>query len=52
MTKKRQTRLAILLEQLGWTQRELGQRTGLSTVYVKKLASGARPMTPAASHRY
>jgi transcriptional regulator with XRE-family HTH domain len=45
MKQKRQNRLAILREQLGWTRRELARRAGLSTVYIKKLETGERPMT-------
>lgn len=46
MKRKKQTRLAILRSQLGWTQQELGRRAGgLSSVYIKKLEAGGRPMS-------
>ena len=45
MNKKSHTRLATLRWVLGVTQSHLAERCGLSTVYVKKLENGSKPIT-------
>jgi transcriptional regulator with XRE-family HTH domain len=45
MNKNSMSRLAILRFELGVTQRQLGDRAGLSLPYIKKLEQGTKPMS-------